>query len=102
GNVDQALDAGLYFDEGAVVGDAHHAADNAAAGGETISQGFPGVRRELADPERNALFFPVELEHFYSDLIAGLDHFRRMIDTAVRHVADVQQAVNTAEVDERA
>src|SRR5262249_37230837 len=43
----------------------------------------------------------IELEDAHVDLVADLDDFRRMLDALPRHVRDVQQAVDAAEVDER-
>ena len=37
--------------------------------------------------------------HF--ELVVDLDHLRRMIDAAPAHVGDVQQTVDTAQVDKR-
>ena len=61
-----------------------------------------GIRAELLDAERNALALAVELEDADVDLVADLDDFGRMLDALPRHVGDVQQAVDAAEVDERA
>ena len=53
-------------------------------------------------PERNALFFAVELQNLDADLIADLQRFGGMRDAAVGDVADVQQSVDAAQIDERA
>ena len=45
---------------------------------------------------------PVEVEHLDLDLVADLHHLGRMRDAAPRHVGDVEQAVDAAEVDEGA
>ena len=45
--------------------------------------------------------FAIEFENAHVDFIANVDDFRRMLDALPRHVRDVQQAVDTAEVDER-
>src|ERR1700679_1009300 len=63
GDVDQAFDAGLDLDKRAIIGDAHDAADDAAAGGAARGQSLPRVRRQLTDPERDAFFFAVELQN---------------------------------------
>src|SRR5208282_4237159 len=62
-DVDQALDAGVEFDEGAVVGDAHDFADEAHAGFEALRDIHPGIGHELFASERDAHFLAVELEH---------------------------------------
>ena len=53
-------------------------------------------------PRRDALLRRVELEDHHADLVAHVEHLRRVADAAPRHVGDVQQAVDAAEVDERA
>ena len=53
-------------------------------------------------PERDALALAVELEDAHVDLVADLDDLRRVLDALPRHVRDVQQAVDAAEVHERA
>ena len=53
-------------------------------------------------PRRHALALAIELEDAHVDLVADVDDFRRMLDALPRHVGDVQQAVDAAEVDERA
>ena len=61
-----------------------------------------GIRAQLLDAERHALAFAVELQDPHVDLVADLDDFGRMLDALPCHVGDVQQAVDAAEVDERA
>ena len=50
--------------------------------------------------ERDALTFAVELQNAHVDLFADLDDFGRMLDALPRHVGDVQQPVDAAQVDE--
>ena len=52
--------------------------------------------------ERDALGRRVVLQDDDVDLVVDLEQLRRMADAAPRHVRDVQQAVDAAEVDERA
>ena len=53
-------------------------------------------------PKRHALPFAIELQNPHVDLFADLDDFGRMLDALPRHVGDVQQAVDAAQVDEGA
>ena len=57
---------------------------------------------ELLVAERDALGRRVVLEHDHVDLVVHLEQLRRMADAAPRHVGDVQQPVDAAQVDERA
>ena len=70
--------------------------------GVAFVDGLPGIGNQLLQSERDAFLFVVELEHLDGDLVAGIDHFGRMSDAAIGHVADVQQAIDAAEIDERA
>jgi len=62
---------------------------------------LPRVGAELLEAEAHARALAVELEDAYLDLIAHLDDFRGVLDALPRHVGDVQQSVDAAEVDER-
>src|SRR5206468_3424114 len=56
----------------------------------------------LFQPERDALALPVDVEDFDLELLADLDHLGGMPHADVAHVGDVQQAVDAAQIDERA
>ena len=100
--MDQAFDALLDLHEAAVVGDVRDLAEQARVRRVTPRDVLPRIRAELLDAERDALALAVELEDAHVDLVADLDDLRRMLDALPRHVRDVQQAVDAAEVDERA
>ena len=51
GDVDEALDAGLELDEGAIIGDADHSPDHPALHGVFLFDVLPGIRRELFEAE---------------------------------------------------
>jgi hypothetical protein len=101
-NVDQPLDPGLDFDESPVVGDTHDSADDAALRRVAVRERFPRVRIQLPHAERDALPLTVELQNLDGDLIARMQHLRWMRDPPVRNIADVQQSIDPAQVDERA
>ena len=101
-DVNQAFDARLELDERAVVGQADHLAADAHARGEAIHHRRPRIGHQLLVAERDALGGLVVLEHHHVDLVVDLEELRRMADAAPRHVRDVQQAVDAAEIDERA
>ena len=52
--------------------------------------------------ERYTVLFAVEFENLDHDLVANIDDFARMPNSAPRHVGDVQQPVNPTQIDERA
>src|SRR5207249_3703890 len=98
----EAFDARLEFHECPVIGHVDHAADDAGIDRITLNHGFPGIGFELLEAEGHALLAAIELQHAHRDFLPHLEHLRRMRDAAIGHVRDVQQAVDTAKVDERA
>src|SRR5437870_3136437 len=68
----------------------------------TFRPGVPRIRRQLFHAQGNALFLAVELEHDDFDFFADSDDLRRVIDAPPGHVADVENAVDAAEIDEGA
>ena len=102
GDVHQAFDARLDLDERAVVGDVRDLAEQARAVRVAARDAMPRVVAQLLDAQRDAVLLGVELQDLGLQLLADLDHFARVTHTAPGHVGDVQQAVDAAEVDERA
>src|SRR5271165_1739647 len=100
GNMDQAFHARFQLDEGSIIGDADHAPDNTRARGVALGDGLPRIGIELLEAERDALLVAIELQHFDRDAVAGVDQFGGVSNAAIGHVADVQQAVDAAEIDE--
>ena len=100
--MDQALDARLELDERAVVGQADDLAAHARADRVALDDVRPRVVHQLLVAERDALGRRVVLQHDDVDLVVDLEELRRVRDAAPRHVGDVEQAVDAAEVDERA
>ena len=102
GDVNESLDSLLELDERAVVGDREDAAADLCADGVALGRVEPWVRRELLEAERDALLILVELEHLDLDLVAYVDEVAGMGQTAPAHVGDVEQAIEAAQIDERA
>ena len=102
GDVDEALDAGLQLDEGAVVGDVGDAALEARADRVLRLDALPRIGQQLLHAERDAVGLVVDLDDLDLHLLADVEHLGRMIDAPPGDVGDVQQAVDAAEVDERA
>ena len=102
GDVDQALDARLQLHEGAVVGDVGHAAGVLGARRILRRHTLPRVGLELLHAEADALGVRVEADDLHLDLLADLQRLARVVDAAPRDVGHVQQAIDAAEVHERA
>ena len=73
------------------------AADRILGGGA-----FPRIALELLHAEADALRLAVDADDLHLHRVADVDHFGRVVDALVADVGDVEQAVDAAEVDERA
>src|SRR5665213_178838 len=100
-DVDQAFDARLQFDEGAVVGDVGDAAGEARIERILRLDALPRIVQQLLHAERDAVGFVVDLDDLDLDGLADGQNLGRVIDPAPGDIGDVQQAVDAAEVDER-
>src|ERR1700730_1457276 len=101
GHVNQALDAGLQFDERAVVGDVGHAALEAGADRELGLDALPRIGLQLLHAERDAVGLMVDLDDLDLHLLADVEHLGGVIDAPPRNIGDVQQAVDAAEIHKR-
>ena len=100
--MDQTLDAGFDLDEGAKVHEARHGAGDALADDVAVGHGVPWLRLQLLQPERDAAAFGIDLEHLDLELLADCEHIFWAADAAPGEIADVQQAIDSAQIDERA
>src|SRR5262245_31949177 len=101
-HMDQPLDAGLELDEGAVVGDVGDRTLEAGARRVFGGDALPRIGFELLDAEADALGFRIDADDLHLHRVADIHDLARMIDAPPRHVGDVKQAVDAAEVDEGA
>src|SRR3546814_7310130 len=62
----------------------------------------PGISLQLLHAQRDALRVLVDADDLHLHRVADVDQLRRMADTAIAHVGDVEQAVDAAQVDEGA
>src|SRR4029079_7110294 len=102
GDVHQTLDARLQLHEGAVVGDVGDAALELEADRVLGPRAVPRIAHQLLHAERDALRLGVEADDLHLDLLADGEGFRRMVDALPGDVGDVQQAVDAAQIRERA
>ncbi len=100
GDVNEAFDAGLDFNEGTEVGKARDCAGDALADLVALGGRFPRLGLKLLQAERNLLRFRIDLEDADLDLLADGEHVLRLVDAGPRDVADVEKAVDAAEIDE--
>ena len=66
------------------------------------SQAHPRIFAQLLDAQRDAALFLVELEDLGFDFLTHLQDFGRVTHTTPCHVGDVEQAIDAAQVNERA
>ena len=102
GDVNQALDAGEDFDEGAEGDDLGHRSLEHVTGTVGADHPLPGVLLSLLQAEGDALAVAVDVEHFDPHRVADRDDFGGMVDVAPGKLGDVDQAVDPVEVDEGA
>ncbi len=98
--MDQAFDARLQFDEGAIVGDVGDAALEAGADRILGFDALPRIVEQLLHAQRNAVGLVVDLDDLDLHRLADIEHFGRVIDAAPGDVGDVQEAVDAAQIHE--
>ena len=69
---------------------------------EVGTQGIPWVRSELLQAESDALLLFVEVENNNVDFLVELNNFVWVVDASPRKVGNVNESINTAEVNEYA
>ena len=100
--MDQAFDAGLQLDEGAVVGDVGDAAGETGSDRELGLDALPRIGLQLLHAERDAVGLVIDLDDLDLDLLADIEDFGRMVDAPPSDIGDVQEPVDAAKVDEGA
>ncbi len=98
----QTFDPRFQFNERAVVGDARDLAIQSGSGWKPLLDRFPGVRQKLFVTQRHALARSIKPQHFDLDSITNPEEFGRILEPSPRHISHVQQAINAAQIDERA
>ena len=99
-NVDQTLNTGLDLNECTVVGNHNYLTLHVVAHLEVSIQSIPRMRSELLQTEGDATLLVVEVEDNHVDLLVELDHLVGIVYAAPRQVCDVDESVNTTEVNE--
>src|SRR6266581_4717940 len=102
GNVDQTLDSGFKFHEGAIVCDANDFTCQTRPDGKTFLDRFPGIGQQLLVTQRNAFPVAIEFQDLNLDVIANLEKFGWILQASPRHVGHMQQAIQSPEINERA
>src|SRR5450432_2232459 len=101
-DVDQPLDALLELDEGAVVLERDDLAPDHRTRRILLLRVGPRILADLLEPEADPFGLDVELQDLDPHMIAHLEELRGVRDAAPRHVRDVQEPVDAAQIDEGA
>lgn len=101
-DVDETFNAFFEFDKRAVVDEVYNLAAYVCADRILAFDIFPRVGSGLFEAEGHAFAFRVDFDNHNGNLFADLYHFARVRDSAPAHVGDMEEAVETVEVDERA
>src|SRR6185295_3393108 len=101
-DMDEPFDAVFEFDEGTVVGDVGDPALDLGAQRIFGSDAFPGILVELLHAERDALRLGVGADDLDLHGLPDRQDVGGMIDALPGDVGDMQEAVDSAEIDERA
>ena len=102
GDVHQALDAILDGDEDTELDNLSDLALDDLAGNVGASEALPRILLGRLEGQGDALTVEIDVEHLDGDLVADLDDLGRMVDVLPGQLGDVDQAVDTAQIDERA
>ena len=102
GNMHEAFDAFFQFHKRAVIGDVGDTARYTA--GDRIFHGhtFPRILLQLLHAERDALGVGVDLDDLDLERLTHGQHVGRMVHALPADVGDMQEAVNAAQIHERA
>src|SRR5215475_6587141 len=98
----QTFDPRFEFDKSAVIGQRDYLPSNSRPDRITLDRCRPRVRDQLFVSEADALFVLIELEHFHLNRLADSEQFVWILDATPRHIGDVQQTIESAEINEGA
>src|SRR3982751_1468883 len=99
--MNKPLDPWLKLHKNTVIGNRRNPAADLVINVIDLGYRRPWIGQALFVAERDLVVFPVELEHLYLNVISLLKHLRGVMQTSPRHIGDMQQAVNAANINER-
>ena len=99
-DVHEPLDAVFQLDKAAVVRHGHDLSADDCPWRVSQVDLVPWIGSDLLASEADALRVLVELEHLDLDLLTNFNHLGWVCDSAIGHVGDVKESVDSAEVDE--
>ena len=97
--MNEALNTGLDLNERAVIGNVGDFAKHTSALGVASTNPIPGIVAKLLYAKRDAVFILVVTQYPRRYFLANGEHFRGMANTTPGHIGDVQQAIDTTQID---
>ena len=101
-DVHQAFDARLQLHERAVIGKAHDLSAQLLANRVALNHRRPWIGHQLLAAQGDAALFLVVLQNLDFHFFAGTHGIQRALDAAPRHIRDMQQSIDAAQIDKRA
>ena len=93
------FNAGAQLNKRTVIGDICDATGDAGFQREARFDIVPRIGFELFHAQADTLGFRIDLDYLHPHGLADGQHFGRMVDAPPCNVGDMQQAVNTAQID---
>jgi len=100
--VNQTFDTLFELGKAAIVGKVGDTRLDAGTFWITVLDRDPRIFAQLFQAQRYTVALAIELENLDFDFVANIDDFAWVLDALPRHVGDVQQAIDAAEINERA
>src|SRR5699024_10399102 len=101
-DVNQTVDARHDADKGAKLGDGDNGSGELGADGHFILQLDPRIVLFLLVAQRHLQVFGIVALDVNFDLVANIDNLRGMLDVGPAQLADMAQAIHTADIHESA
>src|SRR5690349_10828821 len=99
-NMDETFNARLELNKRTVISNACNASTHTRTNRKTFLDAGPRIGQQLLVTERHALAVTIKLQHFDLDRVADFEELIRVLKPSPRHISHVQQAIDTAEVNE--
>ena len=100
GDVHEAFDAVFDGDEDTELNDLGDLALDNLTRNVGASEALPRIFLGGLEGQGDAFTIEINVEHLDGDLVADLDNLRRVVDVLPRQLGNVDQAVNTAQINE--
>src|SRR5215471_8806042 len=101
-DVDQPFYTRFQFDERAVRHEVDHLAFDLGTHWIFLLDRIPWIGQLLLQAKADALLFAVDVENNDIDVLPDSEKFGRMTDASPAHISDVEQAIDSVQIDKRA